>query len=129
MPRRRYASRSPASQAHRRMAAWASGVFISWRDAAAAGGEYDALVDEPHGCHQLVHGSILDIGEETGVECDVLLGRSNPCAVMASTSSHRCEFVVPFMARVSGNRDRVEARRVSMIACRTVTVDLVEGGA
>ena len=43
----------------------------------------DALVDEPHGGHQLVHEFVLDVGEEAGVERDVLLqvGRTRVCVL------------------------------------------------
>ena len=33
----------------------------------------DALVDQPHGSHQLVHEFVVHVGQQAGVEGDVLL--------------------------------------------------------
>ena len=91
-------------------------------------------MDEPHGCHQLVHEFVLDVGEETGVERDVLLevGRTR-VGVLRHGLDELPQVRVRRALHGAGERNRdpeVEgAARIDDRMQGLRTVDLVEGSA
>ena len=94
----------------------------------------DALVDEPHGAHELLHELVVDVGQQAGVERDVRLqvGRAR-----VRVFGHRLDELPQVRVRGSlhgageWNRDP-EVEGAACVDDRVQglrTVDLVEGGA
>ena len=94
----------------------------------------DALVDQPHGGHELVHELVLDVGEEAGVERDVLLEVGRTCVrVLRHGLDELPQVGVCRAFHGAGERNRdpeVEgAARIDDRMQGLRAVDLVEGSA
>ena len=94
----------------------------------------DALVDEPHGTHELLHELVVDVGQQTGVERDVWLqvGRTRVCVFGHGLDElPQVRVLCPLHGTRERNRDpEVEgAARIDDRVQRLRAVNLIEGGA